>query len=386
MVGSKRIWGEVERRLTEVRRKWKSFRKECLKQVVLWRWATYFVVEEAPLDLETHGSRPGRWLGEKSRGKGWVEYGFDATNRMVVRRCKDIGDESYFVQAAQYVDRVSYSRSSEEAVLLERSYYEKGLLRESYFCALREDDASFRRGLTTYDYDGNRLVRRVGREEDVVEVYAYSYSKDGALESIRRAYADKVPPDYIPKKFTETMYDRAMAKRKSVADLEPALDVKLTAAILKAVASANLSGRAYCLAIAYDLEASSFVPMLALGLEEERAGWLQKHGKAAKGYMWNPAEFSMFENGKLDLRDTELQRLSSTWSGFLIGKGRTGQIATFLSNVAARLAGRKSPGTLKTTPDFVVYATDLELVDLNKNMKISVPPARLAEFKKKGWL
>ncbi len=43
-------------------------------------------------------------------------------------------------------------------------------------------------------------------------------------------------------------------------------------------------------------------------------------------------------------------------------------------------------GLLSATGDFVVYATDLELVNFRRNLKASVPPAVVHKLSKNGWL
>ncbi|MEU4474959.1 hypothetical protein [Micromonospora sp. NPDC023888] len=55
-----------------------------------------------------------------------------------------------------------------------------------------------------------------------------------------------------------------------------------------------------------------------------------------------------------------------------------------LCAVAARLNRRDWSATLPVTDDFVVYAVDLELVDLERNLTDCLPPDRLAQFRERG--
>ena len=65
-------------------------------------------------------------------------------------------------------------------------------------------------------------------------------------------------------------------------------------------------------------------------------------------------------------------------------KGTDAAARRLLNEVAADLAKTKWAGRLKTTEDFVVFATDFEGADRRKNMRKTVPPKRMAAFKRTG--
>ena len=57
-----------------------------------------------------------------------------------------------------------------------------------------------------------------------------------------------------------------------------------------------------------------------------------------------------------------------------------------LNDIARDLSGRQWSAVMPTTPDFFAYVTDVELVDLHRNIKKSCLPDMLRSLKSRGLL
>lgn len=158
--------------------------------------------------------------------------------------------------------------------------------------------------------------------------------------------------------------------------------------IPRAVARAAIKEPVYCLALAYDGEGNGVLPpVLGFGLESERKQWIERHGRKAPQYIWNPAEFHHYEKDHTQLGDdSAFAEQCELLNQALEARESDAPARKLLNEVAAALARTNWTGKLKRSPDFVVYAVDFEMSDLRKNLKAVVPPGRLAEFKKNGYL
>lgn len=172
-------------------------------------------------------------------------------------------------------------------------------------------------------------------------------------------------------------------KAFSLNDLLELIRKRLLKVIPQTAAKARISKPVYCLALAYDGESNEILPpLLGIGLESERQGWIQEHGREAKDYMWNPAEFKHYEQKNTHLKNEELEAWCVQANELLEKRGTNAPARRMLNAVAASLAKQRWKGKLKTTADFVVYAVDFELGSLQKNMKLSVPEKRFATLRK----
>jgi hypothetical protein len=125
-------------------------------------------------------------------------------------------------------------------------------------------------------------------------------------------------------------------------------------------------GRLRCVVLAYHVErVGEYVePTLGLGVESETQV-PEKIARWKEAY-WNPAEFALFDVPELQIpelreRGTALAARVAVaddefWRGFYV-------------SVARRLNGRTWPMPMGVSDDFVVVATDLELVDLPRNFR-----------------
>jgi hypothetical protein len=161
---------------------------------------------------------------------------------------------------------------------------------------------------------------------------------------------------------------------------------RLLKAIPRMVAAAGIKQRVYCLALAYDGEGDVLPPLLGIGLASEREKWVSECGKDAREMIWNPAEFAHYEKDYTQIQDEELDEACQSFNQAAAERVSGNPAKRMLSDLAGALARYDWSRKLKTTPDFVVFAVDLELADLRKNLKVSVPAARLNQLKKAGYL
>jgi hypothetical protein len=146
-----------------------------------------------------------------------------------------------------------------------------------------------------------------------------------------------------------------------------------------------VDGPAYCLALGY-FAGEPLSVMLYLGLVEDRD---DEHKDGFSEQRWAPAELGDDEPADLtavaDLERLVRQELklldSTTDDDSNPGAERARRL---LCAVARELNGFDWPAVLPVTDDFIVYPSDLEVVDLQRNVAESVPAAKLALLRDRG--
>jgi hypothetical protein len=153
---------------------------------------------------------------------------------------------------------------------------------------------------------------------------------------------------------------------------------RLAAAIPKALHSARIRGRAYCLVLSYG--ESYFPPTLIVGLEAERRAAAAARGREARGYLYAPAEPAVLLEDPAGARDYALLdegiARDNAWE---LGRET-------LQRVARELTLRDWSGILDVTDDFVALARDYESDDRAESLAASVPADRLALLRSRGWV
>ena len=184
--------------------------------------------------------------------------------------------------------------------------------------------------------------------------------RDGTLFQL----GQPLPKDITPKKLKSTISER------------------LSLVVPQLVAKANITEPIYCVALAYDGEGDDILPpQIGIGLESERARWSAEHGKIAKEWIWNPANFCHYEKPHTHLRDDALEEACDLLNSHLTERDSLAPAVRLLVEVAAQLNNTPWPDNVRKTADLVVYAVDLELGNLRKNMKACISPERFADLK-----
>jgi len=143
-----------------------------------------------------------------------------------------------------------------------------------------------------------------------------------------------------------------------------------------------VDGPIACLALTYDCSAELSIGMSA-ATAAERTDLSSVEARAA----WSPADFEASTD--IDIDDIGQSRLVG--QELVLLDADDGDVAAgseigrrLVCAVAARLNQRDWSATLPVTDDFVVYAVDLELVDLERNLTRCLSTDRLDQLREKG--
>lgn len=371
---------DLGKRFADEANQYARLRQSAELNVVRWQWASGPIHELRPYWAERVGLKRGRALDrEPAKKDGAYLYGFDSLNRVVIKRqgteLKDVFEDEFFQYKDDAVHTVRFSALPGQPIgSVARYEFHQGMLVKA------EGHSEFGRDQEVYSYGDGRLLRiDVLQQEHGGELnsstYVVDYDEFGILSSIRMVK---------PEAYARTIYARP-EKAASIAAIIQLLENRLVELIPNAVARARISTPAYCLILVYGEETVNCLPpLVGVGLEAERQRWIAEHPDRAKWYVWNPAEFAFFEKTELQLNDPELNSACAFLNSQMASKGSCAEATKLLNKVAAELARIDWRGRLETTPDFIVFASDLEGADLASNMKASVPAGKLKQLKKVG--
>lgn len=382
---------EVEVRFHEMPGRYRSLRQACEANVVSWRWASDDVYDPRPLHFETHGYKKGRLLKQPPRKPdNKFEYGLGADGLIHVARQQ--------VRFDGYPDRLwfyetFYVRGKDEIEVLHFDYH-PDKVPIFYGVGTYEDErmrywrVRAREGIgrDTYTWDGEKVLRvdcehapveKGARSGPLVQVRQYEirYDASGEIQEI-------LSRQRHPREATEVVYQRR-PEDVTFADLLLRMRSAITRAVVDEVRRAGISEQVYALALAWDPgQQESLPPSIGIGLESERAAWLREHGKNARQYLWNPAEYQHLRDIGSQAVENACRRVNQECRL----RGSWKEAGRVLNEIASDLGGMDWTGVLQTTEDFVAFAVDLELAELRKNMKASAPPDLFEALRRKGWL
>jgi len=271
------------------------------------------------------------------------------------------------------------SESSQEfirytgATLISSTFYGENLLEVSTANmsgtrAVQVENIGGRSGSGWYsiEWSGDQISRMLFGELGKPPWLEERYNKDGKLaERIELARKSLLP------------------KGTTIKTLSNAIHQKLTRIVPKVIGKAKIRGLVYCLVLAYDGESNCVIPpLLGVGLDSERQKWTRTKGRAAKEFIWNPAEFSHYETRQTSLpTDKKFEKACEWYNQLLEERGSDKPAHELLNRIASDLAKLNWKGKLNTTEDFIVFAVDYEGADLKKNLKASVPGRILSRLK-----
>jgi hypothetical protein len=351
------------------------------KAVVRWQWATG-PLYEAPLWAERVGLKSGRPLRSSPSPirTGHRCYGFDAGERLrVERQYQPFAGEPerhasrlFFPVDGEGVIGARFSEHGELSFVF-RERHENGRLVEIEQEAREAQAQNW--VLTRFSYG------KSGRVESVVEQVDRLHYPEADRAWTCRWTADWDASGRLATLARETTKSdgsstRHVAFSKNViempfASLAAQVERCLIAEIPKRVAALRSKKTAYCLALAYDDEGNDMLPpKLGVGREDERAAWRREHGKEARYYVWNPAEFSDYASRVPALRLQAKSTLDACrrLNQHVTAHGGASKVRTLLARVAGALNERSWERTLPVTPDFEVYAVDFELGRLPRSI------------------
>lgn len=155
--------------------------------------------------------------------------------------------------------------------------------------------------------------------------------------------------------------------------------------IIRAIQRASVTEPVYSLVLAYDSE-KPVPPILGIGTVRELQHWLDAGASTARDYVWNPAEYEIFDSVELELSEEEYDLY---WAALQAEFGSVGAYEAArqcLLEVARRLSQHNYNGLLTTSSLFVAYPVHLEMHDLEDNFREVVPDETLVDIKSQGLL
>ncbi|MEU8662649.1 hypothetical protein [Actinoplanes philippinensis] len=349
-----------------------SRRSSARALVDRWDWHTWPGLDPRPLHFERDLLAPGRRLDTRPpEDQGVLRIGFDADGRPVV-----IEEYSGFLHGRLYYETfLRYDGDVAEAahydpdrpVYLHEYRFEGGLMRSADMVARGGS------GRETYAYAGGRISR-------------VAIEHDGRSRSVLTAEHD----DAGLVRLVETAGGRSGVRYERPPagfDLDAACrDIEDTLVRLIPAAAAGLTagGPVDCIALAYHLPADLSIEICA-ATAEQRAALRSIDVPAA----WAPADFTAVAGVVVD--DTAALRLVRQEFTLLDTRDHDAAAGSeagrrLLCAVAARLNDHDWSGTLPVTDDFLVYAVDLELADLHRNLTDCLTPDQLARARERGLL
>lgn len=343
---------------------YERLRKQAEAKVVRWR---YWVAPDWNWDPEhtvRYLSVPR--LGTKRSAE--YEYGYDSEDQVVVVRRKH-------AHTAR-VDCVFLSYQGNE---MTGSRY----IADKLFCmfeatleagrVVRLEQSGLCTELKTIEWEDGKVHKVITGDQGQLgkNVIERSYDKKGKLVSEIDLSEDE-EEEPLPRGVTLKSQSEEIRKR-------------LVQAVVRTVAMLKLKKPAYCLALNYDCEGNPIMPpMLAIGLDSERQAWLKKGDKGTKLDIWDPEQMSLFAKQKTDeviFDDKKLQNACDYYNRLLEKKNDHTPAHKLLNEIAAELGRMNWKGKLNTTDDFIAYAVDTDLADLQMNLKQSVPADRLKKLR-----
>lgn len=239
---------------------------------------------------------------------------------------------------------------------------------------LQEDQAFRREGIywhNRYVWSGKNLKLTQSLDEKGRVTYEFVKDEQGQDKTYR-----------IRKDGSRFLLGQPLPPGMTVKNLSETIKTRLLKAVPATVKRAKIKAPIYCVALAYDGEGNDALPpCLGIGLESERKEWIKTRGRDAKHMVWNPAEFQHYETGHTQLDDDELDDACEWLNGELANRASSAAAKRLLVEVAAELNALDWSKIAKLAPDFVVYAVDFELGELNKNLKRILPEKTVAGFK-----
>jgi hypothetical protein len=303
--------------------------------------------------------------------KAIYHYGYDAAGRVVFIR-------EVVLSKNEYDGRFYFLRYSGETIsgseLLGNKLY-------PVFEARLSDGKIVYLEQSLYDvWDTKSYEWRDGR---IFRVITTKHGERGNKAQLESIYSGK--GKIIAENDRSTFKEKPLPKGVTLKTLDKEIRKLFIQAVVKTIRKFKLKKPVYCLALNYDCEGNPIMPpMLGIGLDSERQSRLKKGGKDAKLDIWEPEQMSLFAKEKTDeviFNDKKLQQACEYYNRLLEEKGDNAPAHKLLNEIAAELGRMDWKGKLNTTDDFIAYAVDTDLADLQKNLKQSVPADRLKKLK-----
>ncbi|SHN38699.1 hypothetical protein [Cryptosporangium aurantiacum] len=336
-----------------------------------WDWYTWPGLDLRPLFFERDLLKPGRRMETRPpMDQNVMRIGFDAAGRMTVTE----GYSGFLSGRLHYETFVRYDGEAVESahfdpmgpVYLHEYRFDGTLMRSAHTVARGGS------GRETYAYSSGRISRvEIEHDRRPRSVLTAEHDDRGLVSLVE-----------VVGQFSTMRYERPPAGFDLDAECQAVAD-SLVERIPAVAARLAVDGPVDCVALSY-YRAAPLSFEIAAATADERAELRSVDPELA----WSPAEFDA--NADIDLDEVGSLRLVRQELALLdaedVDAAAGAQVGRrLLCAVAARLNLLDWSRTLTVTDDFVVYAVDLELVDLEANLADCLAPDRLARLRERGW-
>ena len=371
-----------------------ELRKGILPEVARWEWSIGPRYSLLPLFFQRYPGR-GRLLKDvPARKAQHRETGLDSGGRPIVQRVYDYRErasETFFLHGdvetrvvefgpKPYLPLESTRILSESGRVIRHEQFRLNGYTDKYPKFAKPPERLVQwlgplgRFLLTedYRYDGEQLTAiEMYGESPGVGPYRVtdhiSYDADGSLIGIDRVWADG----------TRQVVYRPRGRGLTLDELRNAAIAELVPAVVHAIRKAAPGERLYCLSLLYQEVAQYFPPLVVLGLERERAR------------IGDPSlVFYPLLSGGISLELSNPDRLTSCrlFDQEVRSSQRWELGKALLRGAALELTRHDWTGALDVTDDFVAFAADPELSDLEEELSLVAPAERVTEWRARGWL
>jgi hypothetical protein len=351
-------------------------------RVARWVWAAERTEWEvlAPLWVERRGERPGGGVlaAAPENVADAVLYGYGAGGELLIaRRFRDGAPGDPDIR--DYVVRVP----AEDGTVLQLCFFHPFV--RSAFAELRrieratisgdrvvavdvwsappEEGAHMRE---EYIYAEDRLTRieysfrALARPDVLRHSYEVGYDGEGRLQTIVKQQTGKA--DDVVYRASSTAAVRNARKR---------IVARLADGVIAWANRVELQMPACAIAIAYDAESGAPLPP-SLGVIT-KANVSGAPSRVPED-LWNPAEFPGFDVQPAEFDDPDLledcRTLNQAWASTL----DTDAVRKLLVETAKQVNARRNEIRIESLGELAIYAVDLELVDLQRNLRATVSP------------
>ncbi len=347
-------------RLPEEYKRWRAAGDAA---AVRWEWYSDDAFDLRPLHYERDLRKPGRRLPERPSTDTDVHgIGFDAEDRPVVFReyTGVLDGELYYETFRDYgadVVTEAHFYADGNPIYLHQYQFDAGLIRSALIAATGGG------GSEQYSYTGGQVTR--------VDI-TYGAREDGELSPLEphqvinaefdAAGLVRLEVDWVGQE-TELKYERPPADF-TVEQACQTMHRELVTQVPAAVRELGIDEPAYCVALAYFPEDPLDI-MVYVGAADEREDGSDIWSPADMGADTMPDLSAVADTMRLLAQELTL---AEDWE----------RARDLLCAVAAELNTQDWSQVLPVTDDFVVYAVDFELTDLDNNLPACVPEHRLA--------
>jgi hypothetical protein len=351
-----------------------QLRSQADKNVSKWLWATGSYFSNIPFEQERDQISKGKLLkGVPKSLKDAYEFGFDSEEHLLIFRTYNssgtVDSEVFTLYEKDKILTYYYlCLPNPELVRVDKITYEKGFPNRLISLGHRGD-----KRLEEYQYNDSGLISSIyverqmrSRKLPLIYTYEFTYEASGT------GHVTRVEASGNRKLSFDFNSVASPAGKSTVTAILKQFETELAKAIYDVVRTFYTDKVVYCLALNYENDpGSSRIPTIGLGLADESEGILIPEGKIpdTEEWLWNPAEFSTHGDPQLQVRSIDVKDLDRKLRSYYI-QGEDIDFRAVYNRVAAKL-NKLDWSPLPIARDFIVYAVDNDLVDLNENFALA---------------